>query len=147
MKVFLKKDVEKVGMAGEIIKVTDGYARNYLFPRQLAVQVTPDNEKQFTHQVKQIEQRKEVIATKTSMLAERISDMSIKLQRKMHDDGKLYGAISAHEIVEALVKEGISISKSQVIFDKSIKTKGTHEVTIKLTSRLMPKIKVVVIPE
>lgn len=147
MKVFLKKDVEKVGMAGEIIKVTDGFARNYLLPKQLAVIITSDNEHQFLNKVKQIEDRKEVIATKTSMLAERITNMTIKLQRKMHDDGKLYGAINSIEIVEALAKEGVNISKSQVIFDKSIKNKGAHEVTIKLTSRLKPVMKVTVLPE
>lgn len=147
MKVFLKKDVEKVGMAGEIIKVTDGFARNYLLPKQLAIIVTSDNEHQFLTKVKQIEDRKEVIATKTSMLAERITTMTIKLQRKMHDDGKLYGAVNSNEIVEALAKEGVSISKSQVVFDKSIKNKGMHEVTIKLTSRLKPVVKVMVTPE
>ncbi len=147
MKVFLKKDVEKVGMAGEIIKVTDGFARNFLLPKQLAVIITPDNEHQFVKKVKQLEDRKEVIATKTSMLAERINNITIKLQRKMHDDGKLYGAISPIEIVEALAQEGVSISKSQVFFDKSIKNKGTHEVIIKLTSRLKPVMKVAVLPE
>ncbi len=147
MKVFLKKDVEKVGMAGEIIKVTDGFARNYLLPKQLAVIITPANEKQYVNKIKQVEGRKEVIATKTSMLAERISNMNIKVHRKMHDDGKLYGAVSPQEIVELLAQEQVSISKSQVIFDKSIKNKGTHEITIKLTSRLQPIVKITVLPE
>jgi large subunit ribosomal protein L9 len=147
MKVFLTKDVEKVGMAGEIIKVTDGFARNFLFPRQLAIKVTADNESRFHHKIKQVEDRKEVIATKTSMLAERIAHMTITFARKMHDDGKLYGAINAADIVDALAKEGVSISKSQVIFDKSIKNKGTHEVIIQLTSRLQPLVKVAVVSE
>lgn len=147
MKVFLKKDVEKVGMAGEIIKVTDGFARNFLFPKKLAVEITSANEQQLQKHVKQILHRKEVISNKTSMLAERIGSMTVTLHRKMHDDGKLYGAINAHEIVDALAKEGINISKSQVLFNKSIKNKGTHEVTIKLTSRLKPIVKVSIVPE
>jgi len=81
------------------------------------------------------------------MLAERINNMTVTLRRKMHDDGKLYGAINAAEIVDALAQEGVSISKSQVVFDKSIKNKGTHEVIIKLTSRLKPMVKVAVMPE
>lgn len=147
MKVFLKKDVEKVGMAGEIIKVTDGFARNYLLPKELAIIITPTNEHQYLNKIRQVQDRKEVIETKTSMLAERIGSMMLKLQRKMHDDGKLYGAINSNEIVDALAKEGINISKSQVIFDKSIKNKGMHEITIKLTSRLKPVMKVTILPE
>ena len=147
MKVFLRKDVEKVGMAGEIIKVSDGFARNFLFPQQMAVEITPHNEELYKKQIKQVEHRKEVIASKTSMLAEKIKGLSIKLQRKIHDDGKLYGAINANEIVDALAQEGISISKSQVEFDKSIKNKGKHEVVIKLTSKLKPTLSLTIVPE
>ena len=81
------------------------------------------------------------------MLAERINSMTITLKRKMHDDGKLYGAIGASEVVDELAKEGISISKNKVLFDKSIKNKGTHAATIKLTSTLKPKIKITIVSE
>ncbi len=147
MKVYLRKDIEQVGMAGEIIKVNDGYARNFLFPRQLAVEITAHNEHVYKKQIKQVEHRKEVIASKTSMLAERIKDLKITIKRKLHDDGKLYGAINGAEIVELLAKEGVSISKSQVIFDKSIKERGTHEVVIKLTSTLKPAMKLTIVSE
>jgi len=144
VKVFLRKDVEKIGMAGEILKVNDGFARNFLLPRNLAVEITGNNESHFLKQVKNVVKRKEVIESKTSMLAERIKRMNVALKRKLHDDGKLYGAINATEIVEALGKEGVSLSKNQVIFGKSIKSKGTFEVTIKLTSRLKPILKVTI---
>jgi large subunit ribosomal protein L9 len=147
MRIFLKKDIAKVGMAGEIIKVSDGYARNFLFPKDLAVEITPQNEQFYQKQLKEVEHRKEVISSQTSMLGERISSIILKLKRKMHDDGKLYGAINQSEIVDALANEGISVSKNQVLFGKSIKNKGTHEATIKLTSRLQPRIKIVVLPE
>jgi large subunit ribosomal protein L9 len=147
MRVFLHKNVEKVGMAGEIVKVEDGFARNFLIPRKLGSEVTSINESFFKKQIKIVEHRKEVIATQTSMLAERIKHTKVTIKRKMHDDGKLYGAISACEVVEMLAQQGISISKSQVEFEKSIKSKGTFEVTIKLTSRLKPALKVTVIPE
>ncbi len=147
MRVFLKKDIEKIGMAGEIIKVSDGYARNFLFPRKLAVEITSQNEKTLLKQVKKVDHRKEVIATKTSMLAERIATLTVAVKRKMHDDGKLYGALSPAEIVDALAQQGISVSRNQVIFNKSIKNKGAHEAKIKLTSRLQPSIKIVIQPE
>lgn len=147
MKVFLLKDVEKVGIAGEILKVKDGYADNYLLPKKLAVKITPVNETFYAQRTKIVEKRKDVIATKSSMLAEKIKGLTLTIKRKMHDDDKLYGSVSEAEIVELLADQGISISKSQVIFDKSIKQKGSHKVTIKLSSMLKPEIIIKVVPE
>lgn len=147
MRIFLKQDIEKIGMAGEIIRVSDGFARNFLFPKKLAVEITPQNTSFYQKQVKEVEHRKDVVSSQTSMLAERIGSMALTLKRKMHDDGKLYGAIGQSEIVDALAGKGITVAKNKVVFTKSIKTKGIHEVTIKLTSRLQPRIKVTILPE
>lgn len=147
MKVYLLKNVERVGMAGEIIKVSDGYAQNYLIPHKMAIEINKGNEATFEQRQKQLENRKEVIATQTSMLAEKISAITVTIKRKVHDDGKLYGSISAGEIVDALAVKNISISKNQVELPKGIKTKGTYEVTIHLSSRLQPKIQLKVVPE
>lgn len=145
MKVFLLKDIEKVGLANEIIKVTDGYAQNFLFPRKLAVEITPANESFYKQKVKNVEHRKEVIAEATSMLAEKIKGISLTLKRKVTDDGKLYGAVSPTEVVDLLAENSIPVSKSQIIFEKSIKSTGTYEVTIKLSSRLQPALKLKVV--
>jgi len=147
MKVFLLKDVERVGLAGEILKVAEGYAANFLIPKKLAVEITPANEKMYQSKIKVVEHRKEVVATKTSMLAEKIASTKLTLKRKMHDDGKLYGAIGASEVVDLLAEKGFGIGKSQVDFEKSIKEKGSYQVTIKLSSKLQPKITLVIIPE
>ncbi len=147
MKVFLRKDIERVGLSGEIIKIGDGYARNYLLPRGLAVEITTKNEAFYQTQAKEVEDRKEVIATQTSMLAEKINSLKLTLKRKIHDDGKLYGAVNANEIVELLAKKGISVSKNQVVIDKSIKEKGSYKVRIKLSSRLNPTVTVMVVSE
>lgn len=147
MKVFLLKDVEKVGLAGEIIKVTDGFARNNLIPRKLGVEVTPENEASFKKREKVIEKRQEKIATQTSMLAERIKALKVTLKRKLHDDGKLYGSVNENEIIDLLSPHSIAVSRSQVSFDKSIKAKGSYEVTIKLSSRLQPKFTLNVVSE
>ncbi|HZW61536.1 MAG TPA: 50S ribosomal protein L9 [Candidatus Babeliales bacterium] len=147
MRVFLLKDVEKIGLAGEIIKVSDGFGSNFLIPHKLGVEVTPQNEKSFVHQKKVVEHRKEVIATKTSMLAEKIKSIKLVIKRKLHDGEKLYGSISPAEIVDLLAEQGISVAKNQVEFNKAIKTKGSHEVTIKLSSTLQPKVTVNVVAE
>ena len=147
MKVFLRQDVERIGMAGEIINVREGYARNFLIPRGFAVAVTSENEGFYASRLKKIEHRKEVIENKTSMLAEKIAHLGVTIHRKLHDDGKLYGSVSQAEIADALAKHGINIAKNQVQIEKSIKEKGSYSVTIKLTSRLQPSLKVTVISE
>jgi large subunit ribosomal protein L9 len=147
MKVFMRKDVPQVGMAGTVVKVTDGYARNFLFPQGFAVEVTLDNEGSFTQRAHKLDVRKEVIATKTSILGEKIKATKIVLKRKMHDDGKLYGAVSPHEIVDLLGEKGISVSKSQIIFDKSIKAKGLHTIIIQLTSKLQASLSLEIVSE
>src|ERR1700750_1756446 len=98
MKVFLLKDVEKVGLSGEIIKVSEGYAANFLIPRKLAIEVTERNAVALQNRIKVVEKREEIIQSKTSMLAERIKSLKLSIKRKAHDDVKLYGSISQLEI-------------------------------------------------
>ena len=147
MKVFLKEDIKNIGMAGEMVKVDDGFGRNYLIPKKLAVEVTEKNESTFKSKLKVIENRKEVISSKTSMLAERIGSLVITLKRKVHDDGKLYAAVNAAEIADLLAVQGVTVGKSQVLIEKSIKEKGSYKVTIKLTSTLQPQITLKVVPD
>lgn len=147
MRVYLLQDIEKVGLAGEILKISDGYARNFLIPKKFAVELTTENERHYLSRVKTVEKRKEVIATKTSMLAEKVKDVELVIRRKMHDDGKLYGSIGAGDIVELLAAKGISVSKNQIEFDKTVKSKGVYEVEVKLSSKLKPKFKLKVVSE
>jgi large subunit ribosomal protein L9 len=145
MKVYLLKDIEKVGIAGEILNVSEGYAKNFLFPRKMAVQVSNANEEFFKKRAKTIENRKEVIESATSMLSEQIKALSVTIKKKIHDDNRLYAAVNPSDIVELLAEKNIKISKSQVIFDKSIKEVGSYPVTIKLSSKLQPQMTLKVI--
>lgn len=149
VRVFLLKDVEKVGCAGEIVKVADGFAHNFLIARKLGLEVTEKNEKSFEKKMRVVEQRNEVIATQTSLRAERIKNIKLTLKRKTHDDGKLYGSVSSGEVVDLLAEKGESVGKSQIEFDggKLIKATGTYEITVKLSSKLQPKIKLSVVAE
>ncbi|KKR97042.1 MAG: 50S ribosomal protein L9 [candidate division TM6 bacterium GW2011_GWE2_41_16] len=145
MKVYMLKDLENVGAAGEIVKVAEGYACNFLIPRKYAVQLTLANESSYVKKAKTIENRKEVIATKTSLLAQKISAIEIKIARPLHDDGKLYGTVSAQEVVDKLADLGVNVSKNQIIFNKNIKEKGAHKVTVKLSSQLQPIMTVTIV--
>jgi large subunit ribosomal protein L9 len=138
MKVFLLKDVEKVGLAGEMIQVADGFGRNLLIARKLAVEVTPENEASFAKRKRLVEKRQEVIETKTSILAERIKSLVLTYKTKVHDEGQLYGSVLEGDIADLLAKNGVSVSKNQIIIDKGIKKIGTYKITVKLSSKLQP---------
>jgi len=139
MNVFLLKDIVKVGLKNEIIKVSGGYAKNYLLPNKLAIEVTKGNEKSYKEKSRKVENRAAIIESTSSVLGDQIAKLKLKLKKKMHDGDKLYAAIGQNEIVDLLKENNVSISKSQVIFDKSIKGKGTFEVTVKLSSKIQPK--------
>jgi len=147
MRVYLLKDIEKVGLAGEVIKISEGYARNFLIPKKLAVEITKENEHHYLSKVRTVEKRKEVVATQTSMLAEKVKGIELTVKRKTHDDGKLYGSISSGDLVDLLAAKGIKVSKNQIEFEKAVKSKGTYEVEVKLSSKLRPKFKLKVISE
>lgn len=147
MKIFLLKDVVNVGMAHQIVTVSEGYAVNFLIPKKLGVQITPENEKNYSNKVKVIEHKKEVIASKTSMLGERIKTLTLTLKKKMHDDGKLYGSVNPTEVADLLAQEGVAVGKSQISFEKSIKEKGTFPVTVKLTAKLQATFALKVVGE
>lgn len=146
MKVFMLKDVEKIGLSGEIVKVPDGYARNFLVPRKLAEPITPANEAQYSKKARVVQNRKEAVASKTSILAEKISSLTLMIKKKMHDE-KLYGSINASEVVDLLKAEGIAVSKSQIVFDKRITEKGKYPVKVKLSSSLQPEFSLKVVGE
>lgn len=139
------KDVENVGMTGQIVKVSDGHAKNFLIPRGLAKEVK-DAEMSF-YQSRVVQQKivAEAITSKVAMLAERIKNMHVTIKKTVHDDGKLYGAISADEIVELLKEKEVVIDRKQIEFDKAIKATGEHTVTVKLSSKFKPKLTVKVV--
>lgn len=147
MEVFLNKDVEKIGLAGEIIQVGDGFARNFLIPKGLAVEITPHNKSQYLAKIRTVKNRKEAIASQLSMLGEKINHISLTLKRKMHDNGQLYGAVNAAEIADALSRQGIAINKNQVEFEHIIKSKGSFKVIIKLAPTIKSSLTVTIIGE
>lgn len=140
MKVYMLKDVENVGMSGQVVTVSDGFASNYLFPRHLATKVDKEAEAFFSSKKQKERISSEVLNSKTAMLAERIKNITISIKEKTHDNGKLYGSIGADQIVELLKAKEVVINRKQVEFTKAIKEVGEYKVTIKLTSKLKPQV-------
>ena len=140
--VYMKKDLEKVGMAGQLVKATQSFADNFLIPRGYAVFVHEAELASYEKRNVKKSEKKEVLETKTSMLAERIKSTPIVLHEKTHDGNKLYGSIKEGQIVDALKEKGILVSTKQVIFEKSVKTVGEYKITNKLSSSLRPELSV-----
>ena len=138
IQVYMLKDVENVGMTGQVVKVSEGYATNFLFPRKLAAKIDESNKK--FYEGKQVREKitQEVLSTKVAMIAERIKGLRLSVKQKIHDDGKLYGALSADIVVDLLKQKEIAITKKQVEFVKNIKNVGEHKVIIKLSTKLKP---------
>ncbi|MEN2985817.1 MAG: 50S ribosomal protein L9 [Thermodesulfovibrionaceae bacterium] len=147
MKIILKEDIQGLGKAGQIITVKDGYARNYLIPKGLALVADEKNLKLVEYQKRKIEQEAKRKRQDAENLAERLSELQLTIKAKAGEDQKLFGSITAKDIAEALQKEGISVDKKQIIINEPIKRAGEYEIQIKLVGGLVANLKINVLPE
>ena len=147
MEVILKETIPTLGQVGEIVKVKSGYARNYLLPRKLAVVADTQNKKELAHWQKMASARLAKEKVKTEVLAKKIEAISLRLVKPSGEGDKLFGAVVAKEIVEALRKEEVVVDKRQVLLEKPIKTLGTFEVTVKLHPEVRAVLRIEVIKE
>ena len=147
MKIILREDVEKLGKAGEIVKVKDGFGRNYLIPQKLAVLANVRNMKALDHDRRTIETR----AKKTKKVAEAtaatLSVVSLTLPAKAGEEGKLFGAITSRDIAEALGKAGVTVDRKAIQLADPIKQVGDYKVKIRVAANVFPEISVSVVPE
>ena len=148
MKVILQQDVKGHGKKGEMVEVSDGYARNFLFPKKLAVAATADNINTMKLQEKarlaQIEREKE----EARAVVAKLESSMVKIAAKAGAGGKLFGSVTAKEISEALEKQyQIAIEKNKVVLAEPIKAFGTYEIKCKLGHEITGKINIVVTEE
>jgi len=147
MKVILKQDVEKLGKSGDVVKVAPGYGRNYLIPKQLAVEATPGNIKiaeiEKVSQARRDHREKEA----ATILAREIVKLTVTIQRKAGEEGSLYGSVTALDIADYLVTHKIDIDKRKIQLEEPIKTLGEYQVPIRLHREVTAPIKVIVEPE
>jgi len=145
MEVILTKDVDKIGKSGAVVKVKDGFARNFLMPHGLAIKVTPGN-------LKKIEQDKQKISLELEKkkglaldLKARLDNFSLTISALVQAEEDLYGSITALDIYNALKDEGIEVDKSCIILDNPIKALGIYEILLKLYPEVESKLKVWVV--
>ena len=142
MKLIIREDVENLGKGGELIDVKRGYARNYLLPRQLAVLANPKNVRELEHQKKIAEAKAAKLKASAQAVAKRLADTPIALKRKVGEQDKLYGSVTALDIVEALAARGLQLDRRTIDLPEPIKTIGEFEVPVKLHREVIGKAKV-----
>ncbi|MCD6422899.1 MAG: 50S ribosomal protein L9 [Elusimicrobia bacterium] len=147
IKVILSSDIPNLGKIGEIKEVKLGFARNYLFPKNLAKPFTPQAMKEVEKIKKIEEEKKNRELTKANQIAQKLESLEISIARPVHEEKKLFGSISASEVVGALKEKGIEISPRQVFFDAPIKEVGIYEVEIKLHPEVVAKVKLWITPK
>jgi large subunit ribosomal protein L9 len=147
MKIILREDVEKLGKAGEVVKVKDGYGRNYLIPRQLAVLANVRNMKSLDHDRRTIETRAKKTRKTAEATAATLSAVSLVLPAKAGEEGKLFGAITSRDIAEALGKAGVVVDRKAIQLADPIKQVGDYKVKVRVAADVLPEISVSVVPE
>ena len=147
MKIILREDVENLGKAGEVVKVKDGYGRNYLIPRQLAVLANVRNMKALDHDRRTIETRAKKTRKTAEATAATLSAVALTLPAKAGEEGKLFGAITSRDIAEALGKAGVTVDRKAIQLADPIKQMGDYKVKIRVATDVLPEISVSVVPE
>jgi large subunit ribosomal protein L9 len=132
MKVILKEDVENLGEIGTVHNVANGYGRNYLIPRDLAVEASLKNIKQFEHEKKFIEKKAGKVVKSWEDVAAKLSSISVSIEAKAGEEDKLFGSVTAKDIAGAILAQGIEIDKRKIILEEPIKRVGEYELPVKL---------------
>lgn len=146
MKVILLDNIKGVGKKDQIINASDGYARNFLFPKKLAVEATAGNLNNLKSKQTSEQHRKDVEKEKAMEMAEQMKDIVLKIEVKAGENGKIFGGVTSKEISESLNKDyNMNIDKKKIILKENIKILGTSTVEIKLYEGVVGKLKVQVI--
>jgi large subunit ribosomal protein L9 len=144
MKVILRKDVDRIGKCGQVISVKDGFARNFLLPKGLALMATDEGMRQIELDKKKIEHGKKAEKNKAQELADKLKAFSCTISAEAKDD-ILYGSVTSADISEALKAEDIEIDKHNILLEQPIKNLGIYEIEVKLHPEVTTKIKVWVV--
>ena len=141
MEVILKQDVKGTGKAGQVVKVSDGYARNKLIPGGLAVEATSANKKQIEREKAKAKEKYEAEKAAAQDLANQLADKIVVVKTKVGDNGRLFGAITSKDIAAAISEQtGIEVDKRKIVLDKPIKETGVETIGIKLFQDVKAKV-------
>jgi large subunit ribosomal protein L9 len=140
MEVILLQRIGRLGQMGDVVNVKDGYARNFLLPQKKALRATEANRKQFESQRAQLEADNLAHKSEADAVAKKLEDQSFVAIRTAGDTGQLYGSVSTRDIADTVTAGGFTVSRTQVVLDKPIKSLGLHEVKIALHPEVVVKV-------
>lgn len=145
MKVILKQDIKGVGKKGEVINASDGYARNYLLPRELAYEANEGNMAALKEKKESEKFRKDNESQSARELAKKLTGLSVKFDVKAGENGRLFGSITSKDIAEEIKKQhGFDVDKKKLVLDEPIKAAGVYNIEVKVYPEISAKLKVVV---
>lgn len=144
MEVILKKSVEGLGVPGDVLKVADGYARNYLLPMQLAVHATERNRRYLEHQKRVIEQQESKDQERAREIASQITGVTCTLKRRAGENDRLFGSVTSMDVAEALRAEGFELERRFLELAEPIRELGVFMVPVKLHTEVVVELRVVV---
>jgi large subunit ribosomal protein L9 len=146
IEVILKEHVEHLGNRGEVVRVADGYARNFLFPRKLALAVTGENKRQIERERAKAEAREAEERQVAEALARRLETVDLTIARRVGEHDTLYGSVTSADIAEALQTHELTIDRRKIQLPEPLKTLGEHVVPVKLHREVTAQVKVKVVP-
>ncbi len=147
MQVILREDIEKLGKIGDLVKVADGYARNFLVPEKKAIEATPKNLRAMDHAKKMVADRIRKLKKEATTEAGRIQGMAVTIKAKAGEEGKLFGSVTSMDIAEAVKAKGVELDKRKIVLEEPIKRLGDFTVSVKLHTDIFAEVKVSVIAE
>jgi len=147
MKVILREDVEGLGNAGDIVNVKDGYARNYLIPRGLAMRATARNVKSLEKQRQMVLQRINKERKRYEAFANKLAELKVVIKKKAGEEGKLFGSVTSRDIADALEAMGYEVDRKKILLEEPIKSLGNYVVKVKLPYQVEAELAIEVVPE
>jgi large subunit ribosomal protein L9 len=147
VKVILREDVQKLGKSGDIVTVKDGYGRNFLLPRKMAVTANEKNVRQMKHDKEVIAARQEKLKDQAQAESQKLQAVELNFRRKVGEQDKLYGSVTSLDIAEALAAQGHRLDRRAIHLPEPIKSIGTHEVEVRLHRDITAKLRIEVVPE
>jgi large subunit ribosomal protein L9 len=147
MRVILTTDLPQVGKAGQAIEVANGYGRNYLIPRGLAILATPGNERSLAQQQKARVAREAKTKAEAQALAAQLQELSLSIAKKTGEGDRLYGSVTSMDIASLLKGKGIALDRRKIVLDNPLKTLGRHKIPIRLHPEVAAEIEVAVTKE
>jgi large subunit ribosomal protein L9 len=144
MRIILRQDVDELGLEGDIVNVANGYGRNYLIPKGMGLEASPQNIKALELQSKKIEIRRVKAREAAEKIKQKVEGTVLTLSQKSGEEGKLYGSVTSMDIASALEKQDIVIDRRKILLEKPIKSLGEFEVPVKIYPEITALIRVVV---